>query len=205
MIANSGWNPETERFKFIFLGEEHKLTVEIDGRPDFHKGLGPNMIHSVDGFIVREMVRRCSYDRDRVTNITMDITKGEKFSCGREDKFKMVRVLWKHYQKTDFLSVRILDYLDSETLQTIDKLLIAKLLASMPEHPFDMVTVHDCFRTHANYGNDVRRQYNIIMADINDSRMLTSLCSQIANKNLTARKVGKIDRDDILNGNYLLT
>jgi len=196
-------NKETRNFSF--LGVDHKLIVEVDGRPDFHKGLGPNLIHSIDGMIVREMVRRCSYDQPHITNITFAITKDLEFEIDTYNKHEMTQKLWDNYVDSGFLSTRILDYLDTQTLTVVDTVVIAKMILGLPDEPFHVVTVHDCFRAHPNYGNDVRQQYNTIMADINDSRMLSDICSQIAERNLNARKVGVINRQNILNGNYLLT
>jgi hypothetical protein len=190
---------------FTFLGEDHKINVEIDERPSFHKGLGPNLIHSIDGMVVREIVRRCSYNQTHVSNIIHSITGKKDFTQPTHNKEKMTKMLWQHYIDTGFLSVRILDYLDSESLSLVDNMKIAQLIQGLPDDPFHVVTVHDCFRAHPNYGNDLRRQYNIILADINDSHMLTNLCSQIAGRHISARKVGTIPRDQILEGNYLLT
>ena len=61
------------------------------------------------------------------------------------------------------------------------------------------------FRCHPNYGNDLRRQYNTILADINDSNLLPFIASQVANQQISARKVGKIPREVILNANYTLS
>lgn len=61
------------------------------------------------------------------------------------------------------------------------------------------------FRCHPNYGNDLRKQYNIIMADINDSTLLENIAKQVAHKGIKTHKVGKIDRDVILESNYALT
>jgi len=191
---------------FSFLGQEHKLTVEVNGRPDFHKGLGPNLIHSVDGMVVREMLRRCSYDRNHVENIMKVITSGaNNYRINQHNKHEMVGTLWRNYVESGFMSTRILDYLDSDTIGSMDPDMITRMIQTLPNEPFDVVTVHDCFRAHPNYGNDLRTQYNTILADINDSFMLTSMCSQVTGRDLHARKVGKIKRDDILNGNYLLT
>jgi len=60
------------------------------------------------------------------------------------------------------------------------------------------------FRAHPNYGNDLRKQYNTILADINDSSLLEDLAKQIAHKGIKTKKVGHIDRDLILNANYML-
>jgi len=60
------------------------------------------------------------------------------------------------------------------------------------------------FRCHPNYGNDLRRQYNTIMADINDSNLLNSMCCQVADKKIKTKKYGKIERSKILESNYML-
>ena len=75
---------------------------------------------------------------------------------------------------------------------------------SMPLAPFQLITNHDCFKAHPNYGNDVRQQYNNIMADINDSNMLAYIVNQIAHTKVHIKKSGKIKREEILEGNYLL-
>lgn len=197
-----------ETQNFCFLGVDHKLIVEVDGRPDFHKGLGPNLIHSVDGMVVREMVRRCSYDQPHIGDIMRAISDDEVFELKGDNehyKVEMTKILWKNYLDSGFLSVRILDYLDTHTLKLVDTMKIALMIMTLPDDPFHLVTVHDCFRSHPNYGNDIRRQYNTILADICKSHMLSSMCSHVTGKVMNARKVGVIARDNILNANYLLT
>lgn len=61
------------------------------------------------------------------------------------------------------------------------------------------------FRCHPNYGNDLRRQYNHILADICDSTLLSDICSQVAQQEVKTRKVGIIPREVILNANYTLS
>lgn len=60
------------------------------------------------------------------------------------------------------------------------------------------------FRCHPNYGNDLRQQYNNILADLNDSVLLQDLAKQVAHSNIKTKKVGKIDRDLILQCDYAL-
>jgi hypothetical protein len=117
----------------------------------------------------------------------------------------MVQTLWDLYQESGFLSVRILDYLYEDTCGLVDMQIIQDLIITMPHVPFQLVTVHDCFRCHPNYGNDLRRQYNTILAAINDSNLLPFIASQVANQQISARKVGKIPREVILNANYTLS
>lgn len=191
---------KSELVPFKFLNEEFAVPVKVNERPDFHKGLGPNLIHSIDGMVVREMFRRCMFDKNVITRVINNLD--DTGTTGRSaDK---VKELWDHYKETGFLSVRILDYLYKDTMGIVDPLVIAQLIKSMPDEPFELVSVHDCFRCHPNYGNNLRLQYNTILADINDSKLLKSMASQVTGRILNTRKVGKIDRNTILQGNYLL-
>lgn len=194
---------DKEMVEFTFDGEKYALPQKIDARPQFHKGLGPNLIHSVDGMVVREMFRRCMFNKDTIMTVVDAITS-EKQGSNTDERGLMVQELWENYLITGFLSARILDYIDVSNIGHTDPLIIAQLVQSLPEEPFDVVSVHDCFRSHPNYGNDLRRQYNLIMADINDSQLLTSLCSQVSKSNLPIRKLGTIAREDIVNANYML-
>jgi hypothetical protein len=40
---------------FMFLDKEYQVVQKINERPRFHKGLGPNLIHSVDGLVKKNM------------------------------------------------------------------------------------------------------------------------------------------------------
>ena len=56
-----------------------------------------------------------------------------------------------------------------------------------------------------NYGNDLRRQYNQLLAEVYQSDLLAFLVSQIVKRRIT---VSKIDPDmfgDILETNYALS
>lgn len=194
--------PEYQGFEMF--GQKMQITKYVDGRPDFHKGLGPNVIHSVDGFIVREIIRRCMYNPARILEILELIKAGRRAgTTGRSGL--MVKVLWDLYKKTGFLSMRILDYLYEDTMGLVDTNAIVELINSLPMKPFQVVTNHDCFRCHPNYGNDMRLQYNRILADLNDSKLLQSMVSDILGRPTKIRKFGTIDRNLILNSNYALS
>jgi hypothetical protein len=195
---------------FTFLGENYDLPVKVNSRPKFHKGLGPNLIHSIDGMIVREMYRRCMFNYVQVSKVMeycLEAMSGNYMmepATYESSNDKMVKQLVKNYKDTGFLSARIIDYIDCESVRHCPAGDLWDLVDSLPMRPFDLVSVHDCFRSHPNYGNDLRRQYNTIMADINDSTILQSLASMIAGKYIKIKKAGKIDRDLILNSNYML-
>lgn len=189
---------------FKFDGDDFALPVKNNSRPDFHKGLGPNIIHSVDAMVVREMFRRCMMNPAHVMQAINSLQSPEEYNKESANS-KMVRDLWENYKITGFLSVRILEHIRPDNISIIDEPLeIARLIKSLPENPFDVVSVHDCFRAHPNYGNDLRRQYNYIMADINDSTMLQDMCQQVSKSDMLINKFGTIPREDILEANYML-
>jgi len=199
---------DTDLKQFTFLDVKYDLPVKVKRRPDFHKGLGPNANHSVDGLVVREMGRRCMHNTHHTSNIMMWICdQTEPVPAVKDKHAKMVATLWGHYKESGFLSARILEHIRIENLGLIDDHnKIADMILSLPAIPFEVISVHDCFKCHPNYGTDLREQYNIILADINDSNLLQFMARQlIQDPNLTINKVSKIDRQVILNSNYALT
>lgn len=189
---------------FTMMGKKMQITKYVDGRPDFHKGLGPNLIHSVDGFIVREMARRCMYNPKRILEI-LELIKNKKTTGTGGRSAEMTQIIWNQYKRSGYLSARIFDYLYKDTMGYVDQDVVVELINSLPMTPFQIVTNHDCFRCHPNYGNDMRLQYNRILADINDSKMLQAMVSDVLGRSIKIKKFGTIDRNLILNSNYALS
>jgi hypothetical protein len=164
------------------------------------------MTHSIDGMIVRELARRCMYDSKYIQQLTDSINKVDTFGWSNSrEKDKMAIMLWKHYKDSGYLSARILDYLDEMNLANVDHLIILNLIKSLPVKAFNVISVHDCFRVLPNYGNDLRKQYNIILSNIAKSDMLSYILSQIIGHKI---KVAKHDPNlwkDILDSNYALS
>lgn len=186
--------------EFKMLDDHFDVPMKTDEKPEFHKGLGPNIIHSIDGYIVREMARRCMFKREVVERVIASL---DGTGVNGEES-EMVQTLWEAYEDTGMLSVRILDYLNEDTMGIVDPLVVAKMIQTLPTKPFEMMVVHDCFRCHPNNGDMIRRQYNQIMADLNDSTLLRYITSQVTGSDTKARKVGQIPQDQILEANYML-
>lgn len=142
--------------------------------------------------IVREITRRCDYDIERI-NMLYNVLSGEDGDLGQNTKSnddKMVLRLWDHYQSCGFLSARILDHLNLDNMGHVDPTVIWDLLESLPEKPFKVISVHDCFRVHPNYANDLRIQYARQLMLIAKSELLSWLISQLVKRKVT---VGKLD------------
>ena len=63
----------------------------------------------------------------------------------------------------------------------------------------------DCFRVLPNYGNDLRRQYNRLLAEVAQSDLLSFLVSQIVKRRITVSKIDPNLHEDILEANYSLS
>ena len=190
-------------FPIKFAGESYEVKKIIEARPDYYKGLAPNLVHSVDGLIATEMCYRCMFNGSTLDRVAELVEGQSRSTNGRSAN--MVKILWEHYEMSGFLSTRILDYLHHDTIGLVDRKVINNMIRSFPERPFDLVTRHDCFNSHANYGNDVRKQYNRILADISDSNLLVHLMSQVVKDTVKLNKVGYIPREVILSCNYTLS
>lgn len=194
-----------EKANVNFLNKPYEVSYYVNKPIPYGRSLGANFTHSLDGMVVRELTRRCMFNPaqlEEVYKICNNRFKGKRTS---EPDDKMLMVLWDHYKDSGFLSARILDHIRYENAGLIDSSVILALLETFPGKPFEIITIHDCFRCLPNYGNDLRMQYNIILSDIAKSEILSFILSQILQKRV---QIGKLDKDlwkDIRESNYALT
>lgn len=191
-----------------FLNEPVEVFYNVNAPTAEGRSLGANTIHSVDGMIVREMVRRCNYDPTTVA-LVREVIADERAEPNKteipDEDTAMVKTLWKHYKKSGYLSVRIIDHLHPMNIQFVDLDVVEELLNSLPEKPFQVISVHDCFRCLPQYGNDLRRQYNNQLMLIAKSNLLQFLISQILGRQVA---IGKLDSGlwkDIAETEYALS
>jgi hypothetical protein len=189
-----------------FLNRPYEVPHRVNRSITNGRSLCANMTHSIDGMIVREMVRRCSYHPPTIQYVRQLLDNspiyGTKEITGDD---KLVVLLWRRYKQSGYLSARILDHLTADNMGHVEPEVIRDLILSLPEYPFQILPIHDCFRCHPNYGNDLRRQYNIQLHSIAKSNMLSYLLSQIMLREI---EVGKLDdsmADKILHTNYALS
>lgn len=187
-----------------FLNQPFDVFYKVNQPMSDGRSLGANTIHSIDGMIVREITRRCDYDPKQL-HAVIDAFENPKEINLQHEKADMCRTLWKHYEESGYLSARILDYLVPETSGLVSKDVIYELISTFPEKPFKVVSIHDCFRVHPNYGNDLRKQYNLQLAMIAKSNLLSYLISQIVKRPVTIGKLHQDMHKDIVQSNYALS
>ena len=189
--------------KFVqVLNRPTPVEIRINCGTKEGRSISPNIVHSIDGMIVREIHRRCSYDVSKIQEL-LRLLKIPVFGTPRQMDAddEMVDTLWFNYKQTGFLSARILDYLNAGNLGLVDVQKIQDLILSLPELPFDVISVHDCFRCLPNYGNDLRRQYNEILAELAGSDILAWIATQITGHQASVTKMG-LNPDDIREADY---
>ena len=110
------------------------------------RSIGANVTHSIDAYIVRELTRRCDYNKEQllrvktalcssIDDITPDMTDPDT---------QMVALLWSHYKKTGMLSARVFDYITEDSVKAIpERSVVWKLIYSMPTKPFHVLSIHD--------------------------------------------------------------
>ena len=188
-----------------FMNEPYDTFHMVNQPTEEGRSLGANCIHSLDGMIVREITRRCDYSVDRMLEIMGFLDAVIIGDVLYDSDTYMVQTLWKHYQESGYLSARILDHLQAHNVNLVDRAVIWELIDSLPEKPFKVIAVHDCFRVLPNYGNDLREQYNRQLMLIAKSNLLQYLLSQIVGRQLS---IGKLDPNlwqDIMDTDYALS
>ena len=185
------------------FGKTHMFTVKENKGLTRSKSLCPNVIHSIDGLIPRELTYRCNYDVHRVYNLTKLLLEGKADKLTGDNQ--LVKILWDHYINSGFLSTRSISYLNESNLHLVCPDIILSRLNSLPIKPFDVTSNHDCFRCLPNYGNDLRQQYNNVLGDIAGSNLLQFILRQISvNPKLVVNKFGDI-QEQVYNTNYAIT
>lgn len=188
------------------MGDPFEVSYKINAPIEGGRALGANIVHSIDGMMVRELTRRCSYDPKVIERVKTALA-GYSPSHNRAvtDDDKIVLTLWNHYTYSGYLSARILDHLHPENIGHIQPSVIQEILDTLPEKPFTVVSVHDCFRCLPHYGNDLRQQYNLQLALIARSNLLQAIVSQILGKNIQVNPLDPSLPADILAADYALS
>jgi hypothetical protein len=193
-----------EKHVVHFKDEPFDIFLDVNAPTDNGRSLGANATHSVDGMIVREMNRRCNYNPARVQQVRDALNDIDSSATDEEDE-EMVAILWNHYEQSGYLSARILDHLGWENIHYVRPEVIWELINSLPAKPFEVISVHDCFRCLANYGNDLRIQYNIQLMLLAKSNLLGYLISQIMGRKVSIGKLDPTLYNDIMDTDYALS
>lgn len=177
-----------------------------------------NVTHSSDGFVVREMHRRCNYDtqvhgnacdviyaelHDRQVKWADETIELEDDELAAYNKVCYYRDL---YAKSKMATVVILPYLTAKTVKLLADEHLDKLYSIVQDMNHfgrsPLITVHDAFAAHPNRVDAVRFHYKEILADIADSNMLNHILSQLYGMPAAFQKLGNDLGDKIRASEY---
>ncbi len=166
-----------------FLNTPIEVTTKVCMPQEKGRSYSANITHSVDSLIVREMSRRCMYNKNKIERVKDILAHASIFKMEYNEKNEMLETLWKHYKESGFLSLRIIDYINPDTVSYIDDPdAVLNLINTLPEKPFNIITIHDAFKCHPNYGNDVRRQYKNLLKELAKSNILNNILRQLTGR-----------------------
>ena len=172
-----------------------------------------NLVHSMDAYVLREMHRRCNYDREVMEDV--DLVIEEEMICrslgiprNGECSDPKVAYYRDQYTRSSLASAVILPHLDCDSVKSLSQkhleALAVMINGMLAYKPFPLVTVHDAFASHANNVNHVRYNYKEILAEIADSEVLSDLMSQIHGRQGMCTKINLQLGDLIRQSNYAL-
>jgi hypothetical protein len=208
------WTLPDEFLAYVPTSEKVSFQCEID-ELDHHKfthqhmeigneittiSLAANVVHSVDGYMVREVSRRCNYDRSLVlkhVDLIKAVLSTRDLHNYDHDVSKMVSVSYLD----KFSSIEEYGNLDTNTLMRV----LAKYQRMLSMNPTEVICIHDAYKTHANGCNSIRYWYKEILAEIAESNLLSDIISEIMAEDLeyvplpggySKKKMAKLIREE---------
>lgn len=146
------------------------LTYIYEDNVGSEKGLAvaANATHGIDGFLVRETVRRCNYDTDKLIALQHLITK----AMGTPS-YANIHPIEQAARDHKFISLRGVEFINEHTVLDFSmdyrEELLSLINETLAKPPFTVITIHDEFKCHPNYMNHLREVYQIILAELADS------------------------------------
>lgn len=164
---------------FNFLGEDFTFEHKVNAPNPYGRAFSANLTHATDSLIVREITALAMHNPRQIQRIRamLDGTSRSSFQSKRNQE--MVETLVDLYQKSGFLSARVLDYIDKESIKLVPEDSLRELLSLVPKKPFQCLWVHDSAHVLPNYGNDIRRLYIAQLAKIARSNLLQFILDQM--------------------------
>lgn len=192
------------------------FTYEYYVNQGTEKGLSniANVVHSVDAYLLRSIIRRVSYDKhmvEIVVNILHDelAIRMSKKPSDPHMRHIMVDYYIEQYKRSSIADIVILPFIDKHNVAMLDTEHIRKLImiinTMLTHEPFEMLAVHDEYKCSPNNMNHLRQHFINVLAEIAESNLLDDLLSQIYGKKGTFKKLSNDLGTAIRGSNYGLS
>lgn len=159
-----------------------------------------NITHSLDSYILRTLIRYCSYDKKDILQKS-DLVEAELI----ERTLKPMDDSYLVDIKDNYVDITVLNKYKPQEMTTQLLSELSKLLNMMLKNePFKIVPVHDQFSCHPNNMNTLRFWYNEILARLSDSTVLQSILSEMYKQNVVLEVFPESIADDIRQSEYAI-
>ncbi|WP_052209178.1 DNA-directed RNA polymerase [Acinetobacter sp. A47] len=190
----------------------YNMTIESKVNQGSDRGVSnvANVIHSIDAFLLRELIRRCNYNKNmtrKVYHIIKDyLLSNEKPQPLTDEELKYYFNLANQH---GIVSVVVIPHITSENVDQLHRGYLADLLAllevMLSYEPFMVTTVHDAFCALPNNCNVLRHWYREILAELADSDVLEYIIKQVThNKDYKFHKHSTNLSSKIRKSNYAI-
>ena len=163
---------------------------------EFGVALAAHAVHGTDGFVVKELNRRCNYPKEEIAERLIELAM----------VYEADYVLTENDHR-DFLATNVAMEKDVYSMSMGDVHRAVNRLKLMQSHkPFPIIPVHDEFKCHPNNMNRLRYWYKEVLAEIAESYLIEDILREITgNKRLTLVKESVGLGDKIRNSNYAIS
>lgn len=192
--------------EFAFMGKAYSFIHEENMPSDYGRAYSANLAHSIDSLFMREVCAMAMHDPEKINNIK-NLLNQKKYNLLNTNKTNkdMVSSLVRLANQSGFLSARVLEYIDEGTISLVPRDALQEILDNLPEKPFEVIGIHDCYRVLPNYGNDVRRLYILQLYKLARSNMLEFILTQLLGTKITINKGDPEMYKDVLFSEYALS
>ena len=162
-----------------------------------------NVTHSIDGYVLRALVRMCNYDRNQVEKAS-SLIEAELIERSIHGTVVKDCGVTKRAKELNLLDISLIDTIDSKSVQTMSdsvlQLLMKDINMLLEHEPFEVVPVHDCFGCSPIHMNRLRKYYNEILARLSNSNLLEDIVSQLMGRHFPI-KVFEEDISELIRDN----
>lgn len=159
------------------------------------KGIGANLIHSIDAYIMRELVRRC-HGKFR--------TSLEQISIGELKCSANAKAIYDMWVQTKMVSLNILNELkkgDSIPQDYYDA--IKDTMLTLPEHSFYIKPIHDEFCCRVEFRDEMVQVYNCLLVELYNSTYAEYAAKELELKLEIGKANPKVTKE-LFENDYLL-
>lgn len=148
-----------------------------------------NVIHSVDSYVLRSLIRRCNYSIRDVKNAIAVIKncKGKHYPKPSDYMYS--------WANTGIVDMTMINATPVEILgfpTEMRKQLLRMLEMCLTHKPFEIITIHDDFKCSPVNANQMRRVYADIIGDLVDSTLVDDLLNQVYQDDKRVEKHGNV-------------